>query len=104
MKIDRRLNGHDLLSDDFFIAEPESCGKNSHRQTPAHRRGLCETLGETAFALLPQGQSVCVTALTRKKLSEKSMIYHRVKAIVCVTTQNPIGNKLHLRFIKSHRK
>lgn len=24
MKIDKRLNGHDLLSDDFFIAEPES--------------------------------------------------------------------------------
>ncbi|HUC85647.1 MAG TPA: DNA-3-methyladenine glycosylase [Candidatus Acidoferrales bacterium] len=23
MEIDRRLNGHDLLSDDFFIAEPE---------------------------------------------------------------------------------
>jgi len=24
MKIDRRLNGHDLLSDDFFIAEPDA--------------------------------------------------------------------------------
>ena len=24
MKIDRRLNGHDLLSDDFFIAQPAS--------------------------------------------------------------------------------
>ncbi|MGH7976504.1 MAG: DNA-3-methyladenine glycosylase, partial [Limisphaerales bacterium] len=23
MKIDKRLNGHDLMSDDFFIAEPE---------------------------------------------------------------------------------
>jgi DNA-3-methyladenine glycosylase len=27
MKIDRRLNGHDLLSDDFFIAAPESSGR-----------------------------------------------------------------------------
>ena len=27
MKIDRRLNGHDLLSDDFFIAAPESAEK-----------------------------------------------------------------------------
>jgi DNA-3-methyladenine glycosylase len=24
IKIDKRLNGHDLLSDDFFVAEPES--------------------------------------------------------------------------------
>ena len=24
MHIDRQLNGHDLLSDDFFIAEPET--------------------------------------------------------------------------------
>ena len=27
MKIDRRLNGHDLLSDDFFIAAPANAGK-----------------------------------------------------------------------------
>ena len=27
MKIDRRMNGHDLLSDDFFIAAPESAEK-----------------------------------------------------------------------------
>jgi DNA-3-methyladenine glycosylase len=27
LKIDRRLNAHDLLSDDFFIAEPETAGK-----------------------------------------------------------------------------
>jgi DNA-3-methyladenine glycosylase len=27
MKIDRRLNGHDLLSDDFFIAAPESSAR-----------------------------------------------------------------------------
>jgi len=27
MKIDRRLNGHDLLSDDFFIAAPERAEK-----------------------------------------------------------------------------
>jgi DNA-3-methyladenine glycosylase len=27
MKIDRRLNGHDLLSDDFFIAAPEFAEK-----------------------------------------------------------------------------
>jgi DNA-3-methyladenine glycosylase len=27
MKIDRRLNGHDLLSDDFFIAAPETSEK-----------------------------------------------------------------------------
>jgi len=27
MKIDRRLNGHDLLSDDFFIAEADSADK-----------------------------------------------------------------------------
>ena len=27
MQIDRRLNGHDLLSDDFFIAAPESAEK-----------------------------------------------------------------------------
>jgi len=27
MKIDRRLNGHDLLSDHFFIAEPETAEK-----------------------------------------------------------------------------
>jgi len=29
MDIDRRLNGHDLLSDDFFIAEPEAAEKFS---------------------------------------------------------------------------
>jgi DNA-3-methyladenine glycosylase len=27
MKIDRRMNGHDLLSDNFFIAEPECAEK-----------------------------------------------------------------------------
>ncbi len=27
LKIDRRLNAHDLLSEDFFIAEPETAGK-----------------------------------------------------------------------------
>ena len=27
MEIDRRLNAHDLLSDNFFIAEPEAAGK-----------------------------------------------------------------------------
>lgn len=29
LEIDRRLNGHDLLSDDFFIAEPEVAEKFS---------------------------------------------------------------------------
>ncbi len=60
MEIDRRLNGHDLLSDDFFIAEPETAGKIFHRQTPAHRRGLRQALGETAAAVLHQRQSVCL--------------------------------------------
>ena len=34
MKIDRRLNAHDLLSDIFFIAEPESPGKISIVKRP----------------------------------------------------------------------
>ncbi len=34
MEIDRRLNAHDLLSDDFFIAEPESAGKFSIAKRP----------------------------------------------------------------------
>jgi len=29
LKIDRRLNAHDLLSDNFFIAEPEAAGEFS---------------------------------------------------------------------------
>ena len=34
MGIDRRLNGHDLLSDDLFIAEPEAAEKISIVQRP----------------------------------------------------------------------
>ncbi len=34
MKIDRRLNAHDLLSDDFFIAEPEVAEKFSIVKRP----------------------------------------------------------------------
>ena len=34
MEIDRRLNGHDLLSDDFFIAEPEAAEKISVVKRP----------------------------------------------------------------------
>jgi DNA-3-methyladenine glycosylase len=34
MGIDRRLNGHDLLSDDFFIAEPETAEKISIVKRP----------------------------------------------------------------------
>jgi DNA-3-methyladenine glycosylase len=34
MKIDRRLNAHDLLSDDFFIAATEPIGKFSIAKSP----------------------------------------------------------------------
>ena len=34
MGIDRRLNGHDLLSDDFFIAEPNESAKFSSVKRP----------------------------------------------------------------------
>ncbi len=34
MEIDRRLNNHDLLSDVFFIAEPETAGKISIVKRP----------------------------------------------------------------------
>lgn len=34
MEIDRRLNGHDLLSDDFFICEPEVTEKTSIVKRP----------------------------------------------------------------------
>ena len=34
MKIDRRLNGHDLLSEDFFIAEPKVAEKISIVKRP----------------------------------------------------------------------
>src|SRR6202167_5576190 len=34
MRIDRRLNGHDLLSDDFFIAEPDDTEKFSTVKRP----------------------------------------------------------------------
>ena len=34
MEIDRRLNAHDLLSDDFFIAEPDDAGKFSIVKRP----------------------------------------------------------------------
>src|SRR5271170_1163177 len=34
MKIDRRLNGHDLLSGDFFIAEPDDAEKFSIVKRP----------------------------------------------------------------------
>ncbi|HEY2329640.1 MAG TPA: DNA-3-methyladenine glycosylase [Verrucomicrobiae bacterium] len=34
LKIDRRLNGHDLLSDDFFIAEPKIAVKISIVKRP----------------------------------------------------------------------
>jgi DNA-3-methyladenine glycosylase len=34
MKIDRRQNGHDLLSNDFFLAEPESTEKFSAVKRP----------------------------------------------------------------------
>jgi DNA-3-methyladenine glycosylase len=34
MEIDRRLNGHDLLSDDLFIAAPEVEGKFSIAKSP----------------------------------------------------------------------
>jgi DNA-3-methyladenine glycosylase len=34
MQIDRRLNGHDLLSDDFFIAEPNTAEKISMVKRP----------------------------------------------------------------------
>ena len=34
MDIDRRLNGHDLLSDDFFVAEPDTQEKFSIVKSP----------------------------------------------------------------------
>ena len=34
LKIDRRLNAHDLLSDDFFIAQPETAEKTSIIKSP----------------------------------------------------------------------
>jgi DNA-3-methyladenine glycosylase len=34
LKIDRHLNGHDLLNDDFFIAQPESAEKFSIVKRP----------------------------------------------------------------------
>jgi DNA-3-methyladenine glycosylase len=34
MEIDRRLNGHDLLSDDFFLAQPEAAEKISIVKRP----------------------------------------------------------------------
>ncbi len=34
MKIDRKLNGHDLLSDDFFIAESDDCGRATVLRRP----------------------------------------------------------------------
>ena len=34
LRIDRRLNGHDLLSDNFFIAEPEAAEKFSIVKRP----------------------------------------------------------------------
>ena len=55
MHIDRRLNGHDLLSDDFFIATTAEVRTICHRQTAAHRRGLRAALGETAPSILHQG-------------------------------------------------
>ena len=34
MKIDRKLNGHDLLSDNFFIAEPDDYGRATVLRRP----------------------------------------------------------------------
>jgi DNA-3-methyladenine glycosylase len=34
MKIDRRLNAHDLLSDDFYLAAPETVEKFSIAKSP----------------------------------------------------------------------
>ncbi len=34
MKIDRKLNGHDLLSDSFFIAESSDCGRATVLRRP----------------------------------------------------------------------
>ncbi len=52
MEIDKRLNGHDLLSDDFYIADRGRARRFSHRQAPAHRRGLRGRVGEATSAII----------------------------------------------------
>ena len=63
MHVDRRLNGHDLLSDDFFITTPSEDRTVYDCQTAARGRGLRTALGEAAPPVLYQEQSVCFTAL-----------------------------------------
>ena len=65
MHIDRRLNAHDLLSDDFLHRRADESRTVCHRQAAARGRGLRAALGQAAFAVLHQGQSVCVAAVTR---------------------------------------
>ena len=63
MHIDRRLNGHDLISDDFFIADPPGVRTSLHRQACPRRRRLRRALGEKAPAVLHPGQSLRLEAL-----------------------------------------
>ncbi len=65
MHVDRRLNGHDLLSDDFFIATPPKAEPFTMVKRPRSGRGLRPALGEAAPPVLHQGQSVCFAALMR---------------------------------------
>ena len=63
MHIDRRLNGHDLTSDDFYIADPPVSVPLSIVKRAARRRRLRGTLGEEAPAVLHPGQSLRFEAL-----------------------------------------
>ena len=63
MHIDRRLNGHDLTSDDFYIADPPVSEPLSIVKRAARRRRLRRALGEEAPAVLHPGQSLRFEAL-----------------------------------------
>ena len=62
MGIDRRLNGHDLVSTGFYIAD-DGAPSARHRQAPAHRRRLRRPLGEAPAALLHPRQRVRLAAV-----------------------------------------
>jgi len=68
MHIDRRLNAHDLLSDDFFIATPPRGEPVVIVKRPRVGVDYARHWGEAAFAILHQGQPVCVAAMTKGAL------------------------------------
>ncbi len=67
MHVDRRLNGHDLLSDDFFIATPPKTGPFTIVRRPRVGVDYARHWAKRRLRFLYQGQPVCFATLRNNR-------------------------------------